>query len=235
MDFILIIERLPLLTKKEINNGDYPSNLSEIASVIRNVFLLSNNIRKENNLIIFCSDQFNQDCRSLIILLEGNKLRYIAPDERTTIFILQKVLGVALELSTKKIYQKDIKKFKNNEWANSTPGISIKRSEFIEIWELFNADTMLLLNINFEKRGISDKISIDIASNLEILSMKINKSTAILLNLDNNLEFNEELLDKIILPKHKHIIIFKNKEIHNNFFIWEQIGILQTIKANLSD
>ena len=98
MDFILIIERLPLLTKKEINNGDYPSNLSEIVSVIRNVFLLSNNIRKENNLIIFCSDQFNQDCRSLIILLEGNKLRYIAPDERTTIFILQKVLGVALEL-----------------------------------------------------------------------------------------------------------------------------------------
>lgn len=234
MDFILIIERLPLLTKKEINNGDYPSNLSEIASVIRNVFLLSNNIRKENNLIIFCSDQFNQDCRSLIILLEGNKLRYIAPDERTTIFILQKVLGVALELSKKKIYQKDIKKFKNNEWANSTPGISIKRSEFIEIWELFNADTMLLLNIKFEKRGLSDEIS-DIASNLEILSMKINKSTAILLNLDNNLEFNEELLDKIILPKHKHIIIFKNKEIHNNFFIWEQIGILQTIKDNLSD
>ena len=41
MDFILIIERLVSLTKKEINSGDYPSNLSEIASIIRNVFLLS--------------------------------------------------------------------------------------------------------------------------------------------------------------------------------------------------
>lgn len=235
MDFILIIEKLPLLTKKEINKGDYPSNLSEIASVIRNVFLLSNKIRKENNLIIFCSDQFNQDCRSLIILLEGNKLRYIAPDERTTIFILQKVLGVALELSTKKIYQKDIKKFKNNEWANSTPGISIKRSEFIEIWELFNTDTMILLNIIFENRELSDEISKNIASNLEIISMKMNNSTAILLNLNNNLEFNEDLLDKIICPNTQHIIIFKNKEIHDNFFIWEQIGILQTIKDNLSD
>ena len=235
MDFILIIERLPSLTKKEINSGDYPSNLSEIASIIRNVFLLSNNIRKDNNLIIFCSDQFGQDCESLIIFFKGNKLRYIAPDERTTIFILQKVLGVALELSTKKIYQKEIKKFKKNEWANSTPGISIKRSKFFEIWELYNAETMLLLNFKFKKNGINEKVSRVIVSDLENISMKINNSTAILLNLNNNSEFSRKIFDKIICPNTQHIIIFKNKEFHNNFFIWEQIGILQTIKANQSD
>lgn len=235
MDFILITERLPLLTKKEINNGDYPSNLSKINSIVRNVFLLSNKIRKDNNLIIFCSDQFDQDCKSLIIYFKGNKLRYIAPDERTTIFILQKVLDVALDLSTKKIYQKDIKKFKNNEWANSTPGISIKRGKFSEIWELYKAKTMFLLNFKLKINGISEKISRVILSDLENVSMKIDNSTAILLNLNNTSEFSREGFDKIICPNTQHIIIFENKEFHNNFFIWEQIGILQTIKANLSD
>ena len=234
MDFILIIDKLPLLTKNEINKGKYSSNLSEITSVIRNVFLLSNGIRKDNNLILFCSDQFNQGCESLIILFEGNKLRYIAPDERTTIFILQKVLGVALELSTKKIYQKDIKKFKNNEWANSTPGISIKKGKFFEIWELNNADTILLLNFKLNKSEISEKVSRDVLSDLENISMKINNSTAILLNLNNNYEFSKERFDKI-RERFDKIIIFENKEFHNNFYIWEQICLLQTIKANLRD
>jgi tRNA pseudouridine-54 N-methylase len=235
MDFILIIERLSSLTKKEINNGDYPSNLSEIASIIRNVFLLSNNIRKDNNLIIFCTDQFDKDCKSLIIFFKGNKLRYIAPDERTTIFILQKVLDVALDLSTKKIYQKDIKKFKNNEWANSTPGISIKRSKCSEIWELYNAKTMLLLNFKLKINGINEKVSRVKLSDLENISMNIDNSTAILLNLNNNSEFSKEEFDKIICPNTQHIIIFENKKFQNNFFIWEQIGILQTIKSNTSD
>ena len=94
---------------------------------------------------------------------------------------------------------------------------------------------MLLLNFNLKKNGKSEKVSKVIVSDLEKISMKINNSTAILLNLNNNSEFSRERFDKIICPNIQHIIIFENKEFHNNFFIWEQIGILQTIKANLSD
>jgi len=136
MDVILCINSFPSLTKSQINEGKIPSDIIEIADFLRNTFLLSNSLIQQNNLIIYCSNQFLVFPASLIIFFNGFHLRYLAPDERGILFLLLKVHKIISGQGGKKQERKEHKKFLNNAKAQSTPGIYLKRGTLSDTWEL---------------------------------------------------------------------------------------------------
>ncbi|MFX1238733.1 MAG: hypothetical protein ACFE8P_13580, partial [Promethearchaeota archaeon] len=97
--------------KKVINAGNTPIDVYEVCSIIRTTFCTSYGIRKNNQLYIY----FNR--QKLLIRFEGNKLRYLGPDERSQALLLEKAFSKS---------QEQERKLGGEEWIDSTPGILVK-------------------------------------------------------------------------------------------------------------
>ena len=110
-DFLIIVENLKKFNKLDVDQGKIPQDVHKICSCIRNTFCLSYSIRKRNNIYLYFLN--NQ----LIIKFDGNKLKYLGPDERSQSLLLNKALSLSNERISKDQY----------DWIESTPGIFIKK------------------------------------------------------------------------------------------------------------
>ena len=111
VNFLLLIERISSYSKRDIDQGKTPFNIYKLCSCIRETFCLSYSIRKSNILYIYFQKEH------ILIKFEGNKLRYLGPDERSQALLLEKALNkVKKKISTK-----------NDEWNKSTPGIFVRK------------------------------------------------------------------------------------------------------------
>lgn len=137
VNFILLIKELTFFTKKDVDKGLTPLDVYKLCSSIRETFCLSYSIRKNNNLFLFFQK------RNILIKLDGDKLKYLGPDERSQAILLEKAL----------VKGNQEKNIKNKEWKISTPGIYVRKfpnfSSFISfINSICNGSCLFLLNSN---------------------------------------------------------------------------------------
>ena len=123
VNFLLILEKIIDYDKKVIDKGLTPQKVYKLCSCIRETFCLSYSIRKDNSLYIYFQKEH------ALIKFEGNKLRYLGPDERSQALLLEKALNKIREEIN----------IKNGIWIRSTPGIFVRRfsdiSSFIDFYE----------------------------------------------------------------------------------------------------
>ena len=110
-DFLLILNKLSNFSKIDIDQGKTPLDVYRICGCIRNIFCLSYSIRKSNTFYIYLLNS------KLILKFDGNRLRYLGPDERSQSLLLNKALNLSVQREWK---DEDI-------WVKSTPGIFIKK------------------------------------------------------------------------------------------------------------
>ena len=127
VNFILLIKELTFFTKKDVDRGRTPLDVYILCSSIRETFCLSYSIRKNNNLFLF----FQKRC--ILVKLNGDKLRYLGPDERSQALLLEKAL----------VKGNEEKNILNKDWKKSTPGIYVRKvlNNFLLIasdWSIFS-------------------------------------------------------------------------------------------------
>ena len=140
VNFLLLVKNLTNYNKKDIDVGITPLEIYKICSCIRESFCLSYAIRKENNLFLYFQNE------GVLIKFEGNRLKYLGPDERSQALLLRKAIDkINLPNSS------DIK-----DWRKSTPGIHIRKfsnnESFIKYFESFPSFKPIFL-INDEDIG----------------------------------------------------------------------------------
>jgi len=232
MDYTLILKKIPMLTKNDLNLGTYSCRLSILSSIIRNIFLLSNSIRKENNLDILCINQFENGKKSLLIRFNGKSIRYLSPDERNILFLLQKIFDIIHKKTKAKLYRNQIINFQNEEWAQSTPGIKFKRYNLDQFFQtLRNKDIILLLmDLNYYQSIIQKDI--EQINNLTHFSEKITKNPETEIFLVDDSEFIQNLLSST-LNYTINLSFYNESDVNQNYFVWELILILQAIYSEL--
>ncbi|MBD3351424.1 MAG: hypothetical protein GF364_08050 [Candidatus Lokiarchaeota archaeon] len=238
INFALFFDNLPHCSKKEVNNGLIPNTLITITSYLRSIFLTSNNIRTKNNLYIFFKKQFSDWKKGLIVKVLGQKLRYLSPDERVTILILQKIIKIASGTSKKKHDQSEIKKFKKNVWAQSTPGILLKKGDINDFFSeissnlgIKNPDIILSANKpeNKTTNTLVKHTESAFYNDLFDLSHDIIDESIIINEYAKNSSYLEQLIK--YFPKSK-IRVYSNEEIRKSFFDWQILCILQALNEN---
>jgi len=227
-----MLSELPSLVRTQINIGKYPITTSQISSVFRNVFLMSNSIRKDSNLDILCYQQFSSGKTCLHVKITGEKLRYLSPDERNTLFLIQKIMGVINKTSNAKIYQDEIVKFHNDKWAKSTPGIRFIRTNLIEFITPFKDKNILVLN----SENLYEYLKTNEKPYPKINPLELNKAeldgSEIFLILDFNNSFLDNLFNLCDDLKIRSGFLGDDK-IESMFFPWEVILILYAIHSEL--
>jgi hypothetical protein len=88
--FFLALPAIPRFSKKEIDEGIVSTEAAALCEAIRAAFFLSRSIRKERDLWL----HFTAD-RALIVL-HGQSLRYLGPDERSMLMLVDKARAVIL-------------------------------------------------------------------------------------------------------------------------------------------
>ncbi len=214
MDVILCINSFPSLTKSQINEGNLSNTIIEIADFLRSTFLLSNSLIHENNLIIYCSNQFVASHEGLIIFFNGIRLRYLAPDERGILFLLLKIHKIITGGGGKKQERKEHSKFINNAKAESTPGIYMKRGLFHDIWELHPSLGKDYILIGNTRKQCSEQISLN---NLDDV---IHPKIALIFNHDSDLDFDP--------PSPNSLLELKRNSWKSMFFESELISLIQS-------
>ncbi|NVM36029.1 MAG: hypothetical protein HWN81_10560 [Candidatus Lokiarchaeota archaeon] len=136
VNFLLILEKIIEYDKKIIDKGLTPQKVYELCSCIREVFCLSYSIRKNNLLYLYFQKEH------VLVKFEGNKLKYLGPDERSQTLLLEKALNkVKEEIS-----------LKNGIWIKSTPGIFVRKfsdiSSFIDFYRSIALGKSFLITSN---------------------------------------------------------------------------------------
>lgn len=125
VNFLLLVKNLINYNKKDIDVGKTPLEIYKICSCIRETFCLSYAIRKENNLFIFIQND------GILIKFEGNKLKYLGPDERSQALLLRKAIDKVNLFNSSDI----------ENWKKSTPGIYVRKfsnnESFIKYFKSF--------------------------------------------------------------------------------------------------
>ncbi|MFW9898610.1 MAG: hypothetical protein ACFFDO_05055 [Candidatus Thorarchaeota archaeon] len=121
----MLVKNLINYNKKDIDVGKTPLEIYKICSCIRETFCLSYAIRKENNLFIFIQND------GILIKFEGNKLKYLGPDERSQALLLSKAIDNVNLFNSSDI----------ENWKKSTPGIYVRKfsnnESFIKYFKSF--------------------------------------------------------------------------------------------------
>src|SRR5271157_5089495 len=99
-------------TKKDIDACNVSPEWSAACDAIRAVFFLSRSIRKERDAWLSFS------ALGMLLVLSGWSIRYLGPDERSMLMLVDKAMG-ALKLQSR---NKNSTLSENN-WIKSTPGV----------------------------------------------------------------------------------------------------------------
>lgn len=222
MIFILLIDKFPELPKSDINSGNTPFLGLKLVGFLRNIFLLSNKMRTGNTFYIYCSNQFENKNGGLIIKIKGKELRFISPDERTTLLVFDKInLIISNKTNKQKIYQEKIEIFNKNLWAQSTPGIDIKRGNFSEIiTELIQNNKLIFIN---ETEQLAQGYSLK-----EIIN-QMDQNSVILFNCQTAIDI---LRLNELHSLNPTILKMKDDDVFNSLFDWQVITIIQTLYEN---
>lgn len=188
MDVILSLDKFPILSKTEINNGNIPPNGIIISNFLRSIFLLSNTLLHENNLILYCSNQFSSPPKGLIIYFYGANLRYLAPDERETLFLLLKIHKIITGEGGKKQEKKESEKFQKMQKAQSTPGTYVIRGGWEDIWSVHKSQGKTFVYFGETAQGYSELINFTDLENI------VNAQSVLVFKMEDQL-FNEPPLD----------------------------------------
>ena len=186
MDVILFMNQFPSLSKSQINEGNIPRETLKIADFLRSIFLLSNSLLHENNLVIYCQNQFPKAPHGLTLFFSGKRIRYLSPDERGIVFLLYKIHKILSGVGGKKQEKREFVRFQQFEKAQSTPGIYLKRGESGDMWNLLNEDRDKFFI--FGKR-ISDHPHII----LEDVEKKINHNSVLVFFSEDEMDFKPPL------------------------------------------
>jgi len=116
VNFNVIIDNLSSYTKKEIDKGKTPLDVYSICSAIKEAFCISFSIRKNNNFHLILLNELT------VVRLNGEKLRFLGPDERSQSLLLLKALDLVRNLT----------KEESTHWLKSTPGIFVKKFNSID-------------------------------------------------------------------------------------------------------
>jgi len=90
--------------------------LDILCRCINSAFVLSHGIRKDVRVyLVLCGGQFPK-----IVCLQGQYLRHLNPDERTTAALLKKALAIEV----------------TDSWQRSTPGIFVRKGGLVDLTNL---------------------------------------------------------------------------------------------------
>ncbi|MFX1308246.1 MAG: hypothetical protein ACFE9M_01010 [Promethearchaeota archaeon] len=181
----MLIESISNYSKRDIDQGKTPPNIYNLCSCIRETFCLSYSIRKINNLYLYFQKSH------VLIKFEGDKLRYLGPDERSQALLLQKALNkVQIDMFNE-----------NKKWKKSTPGIFVKK--FIDSSSFINFCSLIMQGKSFL-----------IIENLQYVEEKVKDFT-----LNNNfieiMENNFFIIPTYFISKDNTYVIEKFKEMKN--------------------
>ena len=101
--FLFSTESLSV-TKSEIDRGSVSNLIADVCRCVRATFILSHALRKDAQLLIF-------DGADKGIMMDGERLKYLGPDERSTAILIMKAL--------------ETRKEHNRSFCESTPGIFV--------------------------------------------------------------------------------------------------------------
>lgn len=194
VNFLLIYPKLTYYSKKEIDQGNTPSEIFKICSSIKETFCLSYSIRKENNLYFYFLNN------NISIKLMGNKLRYMGSDERSQALLLNK--------ATKKLEKYFISEL--TEWKESTPGFFIKSfssfEQFLKKEEGFDISSFIYI-IHGSELENEALISISYVNELPLDSYQKSEDCLFILP---NFNFSHRYPEKFKLIKKLKNITFVN-------------------------
>jgi tRNA pseudouridine-54 N-methylase len=114
---IALINEVPPGTPKSITAPDFPGALVWAARLISTTFLLSNDIRRTPIFHLYASDD---QCHCEFV---GSALRFLSPDERTTVSLLLKVGRVTHGTSNKRADQRIQSLYRAGERVQVNPGV----------------------------------------------------------------------------------------------------------------
>lgn len=216
MKFYIFLDKLPCLNKKEIDNGNYPFPMLELASLLRSFFLISNDMRHGNSMKIICTEQFKEPPHILIIDILGKNLRYLNPDERETLLLLQKITTIIYGKSKKKRYKKAITRFNRELRTESTPGINLIRSDEHEYLSELKTSSFIELITN-QVAVLESGTQI---SNIAELVESLNSETVLVYNLNQNLKTG------ILTNTFDQRNYFYNPELNTKLSIWQIVTVI---------
>jgi tRNA pseudouridine-54 N-methylase len=107
--FILTVRKLPRVDRQEIDRGTMNREAITVVSCVRSSLFTSYGVRRDVNVILYPLDPGD-----ILIRIEGDKLRYMGPDERS--------ISVLLSIPSKDLLCETVKKSKV-----TSPGITLVR------------------------------------------------------------------------------------------------------------
>jgi len=105
--FILVARKLPKIDRQEIDKGKMKREAITVVNCVRSSLFMSNGIRRDVNVMLYPLDPGDT-----LIRIEGDKLRYMGPDERS--------ISVLLSIPAKKLLHETVKKSEV-----TSPGITL--------------------------------------------------------------------------------------------------------------
>jgi tRNA pseudouridine-54 N-methylase len=111
--FILFMSRFPEIGRQEIDRGTLNREALGVVNCVRSSLFNSYGLRRDSNLILCPVDQGNK-----LIRIEGEKLRYMGPNERS--------ISILLSMSANKLFSRSV-----TQDEVSSPGITILRKDLL--------------------------------------------------------------------------------------------------------
>ncbi|MFX1316326.1 MAG: hypothetical protein ACFE9T_10715 [Promethearchaeota archaeon] len=213
VSFLLLLKKLVLYLKSDIDKGNTPLEIYQLCSCIREAFCLSYSIRKSNLLYLYSQDE------SILIKFDGEKLRYLGSDERSQALLLKKAIDTA----------KQSKILNDKAWKKSTPGISVRIFKDNTSFYLFLKSILRKNNFFIIDDDLNSKEEIAISTFNTKSLININESLFIMptYSISQKNEFFFELFKKLKNIKYVTLLNVKaveDKILYINFQIDQQIN-----------
>jgi tRNA pseudouridine-54 N-methylase len=103
----------PEMSRQKIDEGTLNRDALTLVNCVRSALFTSYGLRRNSNLILYSLDRSEEQIR-----IEGNKLRYMGPNERS--------ISILLSMSVKKLFSEDLE-----ENSVSSPGMTIIKKDFV--------------------------------------------------------------------------------------------------------
>ena len=187
VNFNVIIDNLSSYTKKEIDKGKTPLDVYSICSAIKETFCISFSIRKNNNFHLILLKELTA------IRLNGEKLRFLGPDERSQALLLLKALDLARNLTIEE----------SSHWLKSTPGIFVKKFSSIDslLQNIIHPSNRLFILIDKTEKSITS------SSMANLLDIKFQEKDEFILFFSEKMTNLKRMID--ILQEHVKIFFIK--------------------------
>ncbi len=191
------MSRFPEIGRQEIDRGTLNREALGVVNCVRSSLFTSYGLRRDSNLILCPLDQGGK-----LIKIEGEKLRYMGPNERS--------ISILLSMSARKLFSNNV-----TQDEVSSPGITIFRKDLLSCiggkensFSLYRSQEGLDLRmIKFIERTIFISTLNSEISLQEIISMfRLDPSTPLRVRADYEVEKTILLINNEIDRQHEQSI-----------------------------